>query len=101
MSLSQWAGRLYSLDTLDTRFTTPAKTPHTPGTDPAISLPKETAAGHSERQTTAQGAKASKWRTPEFAVYGFIFVTVVPLMFRSVYDVSQREYFTTSMAFLY
>ncbi len=81
MSLSQWAGRLYSLDTLDTRFTTSSKTPYS----------NEATGASSERRAIAAAAKPSKWRTPEFAIYGLIFLTVVPLMFWTVYDVSQRK----------
>lgn len=33
----------------------------------------------------------SKWATPEFFLYYVVFVVAVPLMFKSVYDVSIRE----------
>ena len=34
-------------------------------------------------------AKPSKWRKPEFFFYYFCFLTIVPLMFKAVYDVSK------------
>ena len=87
MSLLQHFGRLYSLDTLDTRFTTTSRTPPSQ-IDPA----KPT--GRTERTQSEKrpnGATAAKWRTTEFAVYGLVFLVVVPWMFYTVYDVSQRK----------
>lgn len=90
MSLSSWAGRLYSLDTLDARFTTSAKSPPS-RIDPATTSPEESRRSSRAQDPLPQGAKPPKWRTPEFAVYGLVFLTAVPLMFWTVYDVSQRE----------
>ncbi|KAF7191534.1 Glycerol uptake protein 1 [Pseudocercospora fuligena] len=53
---------LYKVETLDTRF-----------------------AGTGQPLATAQ---PSKWRSPEFIPYYIAFLTIVPVMFRSVYDVS-------------
>ena len=92
MNPLQWVKRLYSLDTLDTRFTTPAKSPYS-RTDAITDVPSESPAASREQQAIAAGAKPSRWRTPEFGVYGFIFLTVVPLMFWTVYDVSKRTSF--------
>ena len=91
MNLLQFAGRLYSLDTLDTRFSTSAKTPPS-RIDPAPATPEDSRWGRNGQQEIAQGAKPPKWRTPEFAVYGLIILVAVPLMFKSVYDVSQRKH---------
>ena len=88
--MSQWAGRLYSLDTLDTRFTSSAKTPNS-RIDPATSLPNETRGGRNEQQAIAEEANPPKWKSVEFAVYGFVFLTVIPLMFWTAYDVSRRK----------
>lgn len=90
MSLSSWAGRLYSLDTLDSRFTSSAKSPISP-IDPATTSPEERRKERNIPETLPEGAKPPKWRTPEFTVYGLVFLIVVPLMFWTVYDVSQRE----------
>ena len=81
MSLLQFAGRLYSLDTLDARFTTSSKTPPS-HIDPVKPSPKES--------QVADGASAPKWKTPEFLYHGLVFVVLVPWMFFTAYDVSQR-----------
>lgn len=41
-------------------------------------------------------AKPSRWNTPEYYLYYFIFLTIPPLMFKSVYDVSQPSHPTYS-----
>lgn len=58
---------LYKIETLDDRFV-----PSNPGP-----LPK---------------AQPSQWRTPEYMCYGFVFLTIPILMFKSVYDVSQPSH---------
>ena len=81
--------QLYSLDTLDTRLTTPSKTP-------LDVVQKEqqrtdvTGTNIKQENLTARGAQPSKWNTPEFYLYGIVFVVVVPLMFKAVMDVSNR-----------
>ena len=37
-------------------------------------------------------AQPSKWKTPEFYFYYFIFIITVPYMFWVAYDVSRRQY---------
>lgn len=37
-------------------------------------------------------AQPSRWNTPEYYFYAFIFLTIPPLMFKSVYDVSQPSH---------
>lgn len=86
MSLLQHIGSLYSLETLDTRFTTSSRTPPSQ-IDPANST------GKSERPRSEKHqneATAPKWKTPEFGVYGLVFLIAVPWMFYTVYDISQR-----------
>lgn len=87
MSALHWAGRLYSLETLDTRFNNPSK-----------AVPRsEIAVGASDNRrkvpnTLENGtARPSKWRTPEFGIYALVFALVVPLMFKSVIDLSSCE----------
>lgn len=90
MSLLSWAGRLYSLDTLDARFTTSVKSPPS-RIDPAITSLEESRKDRNTPARLPEGANPPKWRSLEFMVYGLIFLTVVPLMFWTVYDVSQRK----------
>lgn len=80
-SLFAWLRRLYSLDTLDTRFTASA-----------ISANDTRPAAKDARATSiAQNARASLWRTPEFFIYYLFFITLVPLMFKTVIDASKGE----------
>lgn len=79
--LLHWLQRLYSLDTLDTRFTAHS----TPITGDAKSIPEKDARANA----IANGASPSKWRTPEFYLYYFVHLTVVPMMFKVAMDVSQ------------
>lgn len=58
---------LYKVETLDSRF-----------------IPAE--------QKPLPDAKPSKWNTPEYYVYCLFFLTIPPLMFKSVYDVSQPSH---------
>ncbi|KUM64827.1 hypothetical protein ACN42_g2261 [Penicillium freii] len=84
-SIFAWLRRVYSLDTLDTRFTSSATPAHT-NTRPS----KDT------RNAIAQGAPPSLWRTPEFFVYYLFFIILVPLMFKTVIDVSKESHPTYS-----
>ncbi|KAG8532754.1 uncharacterized protein KY384_002632 [Bacidia gigantensis] len=85
MSLLQFVGQLYSLDALDTRLTTSAKTPPT-RVDPAKPSRKEL---HRDERSQHNGAAAPKWKTPEFLYHGAVFLILVPWMFYTAYDVSQ------------
>lgn len=79
--------QLYSLDTLDTRFTTSARTPlKAANEDPARTVKPEV---EKLLTTLPTGASPSRWRTPEFYVYAVVFVVCVPQMFKAVVDVSQ------------
>ncbi|KAK5051216.1 glycerol transporter, partial [Cryomyces antarcticus] len=82
--------RLYSLDTLDTRFTTSSRTPQAP-IDPARASSGEVGPTVSRQngRSAASGAQPSRWATPEFYFYYLIFLVCVPLMFKAVYDVSK------------
>jgi protein-cysteine N-palmitoyltransferase HHAT len=82
MTVLQRLRRLYSLDTLDTRFTVSSNIPlKAVGDDQP---PRDERA-----QAIANAAPPSKWQTPEFYFYYFVFLTVVPLMFKIAIDVSQ------------
>lgn len=82
-----WLRRLYSLDTLDTRFTASADTPSRVAGDARPPSEKDARAN-----AIAHGASPSKWRTPEFYFYYFVHLTVVPMMFKTAMDVSQGMY---------
>ncbi|TKA75039.1 hypothetical protein B0A49_02186 [Cryomyces minteri] len=85
--------RLYSLDTLDTRFTTSSRTPPAP-IDPARAPSGEVGQTVSRQngRSPVSGAQPSKWATPEFYFYYLIFLVCVPLMFKAVYDVSKESH---------
>ena len=92
MNLLHYAGRLYSLDTLDTRFTTSSKTPPS-RSDPARPSLDEPPykKGRSGTDELAKGASPPRWRSPEFIYHGLVFLVVVPLMLKTAFDVSQRK----------
>ncbi|MCJ1399254.1 glycerol transporter [Xylographa trunciseda] len=101
MSLLQYARRLYSLDTLDTRFVAYKKDlPKASSNnqlDPAKASTKEaeTAARQQKHGTSAapqDSASPPLWRTPEFYLYYVVFIVCIPLMFKAVYDVSKPSH---------
>ena len=96
MNFLQYAGRLFSVDTLDTRFTTSSKDPPS-RIDPARPSPaeaglKRSGQGRNGREDIAPGASPPRWKSPEFIYHGLVFLVVVPLMFKTVYEVSQRKH---------
>ncbi|KAJ5093854.1 Membrane bound O-acyl transferase MBOAT [Penicillium angulare] len=82
-----WLRRIYSLDTLDTRFTSSATTPANAAADTRPASTKDARAN-----AIAQNAPASLWRTPEFFIYYLFFITLVPLMFKTVVDASKQDH---------
>lgn len=90
MSPIAFLRQLYSLDTLDTRFTTSARTP----VKAANEDPAQTVKPEAEKSSTPSptGASPSRWKTPEFYVYAVVFVASLPQMFKAVIDVSQCKY---------
>lgn len=88
-SLLSWFQRIYSLDTLDTRFTTPATTPLKAA---AAADTRSTTSKDVRANAIASGAAPAKWRTPEFYVYYVVFLICVPLMFKTVVDVSRGRF---------
>ena len=91
MNLLHYTGRLYSLNTLDTRLTTSPNTPPS-SIDPARPSPDEAPykKGRSGVGELAKGASPPRWRSPEFIYHGLVFLVAVPLMFKTAYDVSKR-----------
>lgn len=90
MNILHYAGRLYSLDTLDTRFTTSPKRSASQ-IDTAIPSLKEGRKSRNGPDTAARCGSPSRWSTPEFMIYGLVILVAIPWMFKTVYDVSQRK----------
>lgn len=79
--------QLYSLDTLDTRFTTTAQSKNkATQEDPAKSTRKD----GTPSTSIPEGASPSRWNTIEFYIYGLVFLFCVPQMYWTVVQVSQR-----------
>lgn len=99
MSIFSYIKSIYALDTIDTRFTNNSRTPY----QDVVDSRKATAASNAKRDDSIPGAgvkmdysgrpiaQPSKWRTPEFYFYYFVFITIVPYMFWIAYDVSRRQ----------
>lgn len=91
MSSSYYLKRLYSLDTLDTRFTHSAKVPiQVTASKHGIDISKPAVAdnGRAERR---QDVHPSRWNTLEYFFYYFVFLTIVPLMFYVPYSISKGK----------
>ncbi|KAF2201879.1 MBOAT-domain-containing protein [Delitschia confertaspora ATCC 74209] len=87
--------QLYSLDTLDTRFVISATAPPKEALEESRVDPSKASHpqnGRYQWKSKVENAQPSKWNTPEFYFYYFIFLVVVPFMFKSVYDVSQESH---------
>ena len=99
MASLRYVQKLFSLETLDTRFTISSKAPTSNEqllSEPSRTVPNDTGYNLRSRRngSTNKDAElsASKWRSPEFIAYAAVFLVAVPLMFKSVYDVSNRTY---------
>jgi hypothetical protein len=100
MSIFSYIRSIYALDTIDTRFTNSSGIPY----KTVIDGRAENAATNAKRDDSIPGAgvrtdhsgrpiaQPSKWKTPEFYFYYFVFITIVPYMFWVAYDVSRRQY---------
>jgi len=92
--------RLYSLDTLDPRFTHSATVPvqtaasehGIDGTKPAVT-DNESAA----KLRSNPGTQPSRWNTAEYYFYYLVFLVIVPLMFYVPHTVSKGSH----VCFLY
>lgn len=93
MDLLYYFRKLYSLDTLDTRFVISSTTPPR---QPATELREQNGrAASAESSKTSKrdavpGTQSSKWNTPEFYLYYLVFLIAVPSMFKVAIEVSQR-----------
>jgi len=80
---------LYSLDTVDPRLTAPSGNKR-----------KQSAAAASTASTEFPEPQPSRWKTPEFYGYYFVFAVVVPLMFKVTYDLSRGWPIPSAMLWL-
>lgn len=93
--------RLYSLNTLDTRFTISSTTPpneavsgqrlDTGKPEPANGAPSGSVGLDGRPRGRVDGARPLRWRSVEFYVYYLVFLVAIPLMFKTVYDVSKGK----------
>ena len=92
MSLLQYMRRLYSLDTLDTRFTASKSSLKDPGAGRHTTRSPGVAGDVAAREATRSSETSSSlWETTEFYIYYIIFIVVVPLMFKVAIEVSNRK----------
>jgi hypothetical protein len=90
---------IFTLDTIDTRFTHSASTPHRTVGDTrsgpvGLISKKDGSVRAAPVRTDSSGrplAQPSKWNTPEFYLYYLVFIVTVPAMFYVPYYVSRRE----------
>lgn len=95
-------GKLYSLDTLDTRFTiSPTTPPKQAASETRIDPTKPSQEDLKSLNGQPNGyngarkglrTRPSLWNTPEFYLYYIIFILVVPVMFWVVIDVSRPSH---------
>ena len=86
--------KLYSLDTLDTRFVVPTNAPPKEALelaelDPAQPLPVRD--GQVKSRDAIEGVQPSKWDTFEFKAYLTLISITVFFMFKAVWDVSKGQ----------
>ncbi|ROV94297.1 hypothetical protein VMCG_08667 [Cytospora schulzeri] len=86
MSPLSFLRSIYTLDTLDTRFTTASSTSY----KTVIDSRGEHNVRDAQKEKVASQASPSKWKTPEFYFYYLVFFICVPLMLWIPYTVSRR-----------
>ncbi|KAF2096498.1 glycerol:H+ symporter [Rhizodiscina lignyota] len=99
MDLLHFFRKLYSLDTLDTRFNTSSTTPLKPAATELQSNPPRPSPAENvsqvklrARDDTVSGVQPSRWNTPEFYFYYLVHLVAVPMMFKVTIDVSQPSH---------
>ncbi|KAI4870226.1 MBOAT-domain-containing protein [Hypoxylon rubiginosum] len=75
----------YDLDTLDTRFTNTSSTPY----KTVIEARGDAAASKERAAKWKSQGQPSRWNTPEFYLYYFVLLLVIPYMFWVAYDASR------------
>lgn len=99
MLLTDSIRRMYSLDILDPRFISSAPSPSDPSVKPRTSSSRTPLAdikyhdGHSREgvQSLPNGAKPSRWGTPEYWLYYVLFFGALGWMFKVAVDVSRGK----------
>ncbi|KAJ5037514.1 uncharacterized protein L3040_007688 [Drepanopeziza brunnea f. sp. 'multigermtubi'] len=99
MDLFSYIKSIYDLDTIDTRFTSSSSTPYKTVIEsrshPDYKVKRDHSVPGIGVRTDHSGrpiAQPSKWNTPEFYFYYFVFITIVPCMFWVAYDVSRPSH---------
>ncbi|KUI57103.1 Glycerol uptake protein 1 [Cytospora mali] len=85
MSPLSFLRSIYSLDTLDTRFTTSSTTSY----KTVIDSRGEHGVKDAQKEKIASRASPPKWKTPEFFFYYLVFAICIPLMLWIPYSVSR------------
>ncbi len=80
---------IYTLDTLDTRFTTSSRPSEKPLPSSALDGRVDPAQSNAWKRDVSQDTPPSRWRSAEFSVYYLIFLVAVPWMFKVTYDISK------------
>lgn len=88
MGWSHYFRRLYSLDTLDTRFTSSS---HEPISGLTTDHPRDVPRGTSRQSVVSSDSHTSRWQTPEYITYIILIGIAVPLMFNAAYSVSKGK----------
>lgn len=86
MGALSFFGKVYDLDTLDTRFLSSSSVPY----KTVIEARSDPDAVKEARERAQARAPPSKWRTPEFYLYFLVIAWAVPYMFWVAYNVSKR-----------
>jgi hypothetical protein len=89
MAFLGFLSRLYSLDTLDTRFTHSSRTPVRLAANNDVDISKPPATVETRSKKTELKVQPSRWNTPEYYFYYLVILTMVPLMFYVPYTVSR------------
>lgn len=84
--------RLYSLDTLDTRFVVPATSPPKEALEEAKVDPANPYPISNGRDKTSEHVQPPRWRTNEFYFYYVVISASVFFMFKLVIDCSKGQY---------
>lgn len=103
MSWLRFAKHIYSLDTLDTRFTaaveTDRKSRENGHSIANVKLPaQEILSSSKQKSHDFADVQPSRWRSKEFYFYALCFIVIPPLMCKSVYDASKGAYLQCRMS---
>ena len=98
MNMLNYAHTLYSLDTLDTRFTASSTTPlgsTVSQVDPAKPSPRQGISSNINgtgvgKDKQLSDSPPSRWNTFEYYLYYLVICAALPLMFKAAYDISKR-----------